>query len=126
MNNDYRRIFAFIVPYWRRLTLVFALSMVSTLLGLAQPYITKLLIDEALLQRNMRALLTVAVLMVVVTVSGFALNIISSYRYVAVSAAVLFDMRLSVYQHLQKLSPRFYTRTKLGEIVFTDRRVPKP
>ncbi len=117
MNNDYRRIFAFIVPYWRRLTLVFALSMVSTLLGLAQPYITKLLIDEALLQRNMRALITVAVLMVVVTVAGFALNIVSSYRYVAVSAAVLFDMRLSVYQHLQKLSPRFYTRTKLGEIV---------
>jgi len=117
MNNDYRRIFAFIVPYWRRLTLVFALSMVSTLLGLAQPYITKLLIDEALLQRNMRALVTVAVLMVVVTVVGFALNIVSSYRYVAVSAAVLFDMRLSVYQHLQKLSPRFYTRTKLGEIV---------
>lgn len=117
MNNDYRRIFAYIVPYWRRLTLVFALSMVSTLLGLAQPYITKLLIDEALLQRNMRALVTVAVLMVVVTVAGFALNIVSSYRYVAVSAAVLFDMRLSVYQHLQKLSPRFYTRTKLGEIV---------
>jgi len=117
MNNDYRRIFAYIVPYWRRLTLVFALSMVSTLLGLAQPYITKLLIDEALLQRNMRALVTVAVLMVIVTVAGFALNIVSSYRYVAVSAAVLFDMRLSVYQHLQKLSPRFYTRTKLGEIV---------
>ncbi len=117
MTNDYRRIFAFIVPYWRRLTLVFALSMVSTLLGLAQPYITKLLIDEALLQRNMRALVTVAVLMVVVTVAGFALNIVSSYRYVAVSAAVLFDMRLSVYQHLQKLSPRFYTRTKLGDIV---------
>ena len=65
----------------------------------------------------MRALMTVAVLMVVVTVAGFALNIVSSYRYVAVSAAVLFDMRLSVYQHLQKLSPRFYTRTKLGEIV---------
>ena len=117
MNNDYRRIFAYIAPYWRRLALVFALSMVSTLLGLAQPYITKLLIDEALLQRNMRALATVAVLMVVVTVAGFALNIVSSYRYVAVSAAVLFDMRLSVYQHLQKLSPRFYTRTKLGEIV---------
>jgi len=117
MNNDYRRIIAYIVPYWRRLTLVFALSMVSTLLGLAQPYITKLLIDEALLQRNMRALVTVAMLMVVVTVAGFALNIVSSYRYVAVSAAVLFDMRLSVYQHLQKLSPRFYTRTKLGEIV---------
>jgi ATP-binding cassette subfamily B protein len=117
MNNDYRRIFAYIIPYWRRLTLVLALSLVSTLLGLAQPYITKLLIDEALLRKNMQALTAVAALMVVVTVLGFALNIVSSYRYVSVSAAVLFDMRLAVYEHLQKLSPRFYTRTKLGEIV---------
>jgi ATP-binding cassette subfamily B protein len=117
MNKDYRRIFAYIIPYWRRLTLVLALSLVSTLLGLAQPYITKLLIDEALLRRNMHALATVASLMVVVTVLGFALNIVSSYRYVAVSASVLFDMRLAVYQHLQRLSPRFYTRTRLGEIV---------
>ena len=60
MKSDYRRIFAYIIPYWRRLTLVLALSLVSTLLGLAQPYITKLLIDEALLRKNMRALMTVA------------------------------------------------------------------
>ncbi len=117
MPNDYRRIFDYILPYWRRLALVLVLSLVSTLLGLAQPYITKLLIDEALLRKNLQALSIVAVLMVVVTVLGFALNIASSYRYVAVSAAVLFDMRLAVYKHLQKLSPRFYTRTKLGEIV---------
>ena len=94
-----------------------AISLFSTLLGLAQPYITKLLIDEALLRKNLQALTMVAALMVVVTVLGFALNIASSYRYVAVSAAVLFDMRLAVYRHLQRLSPRFYTRTKLGEIV---------
>jgi ATP-binding cassette, subfamily B, bacterial len=117
VNNDYRRIFAYITPYWRRLMLVLVLSLFSTILGLAQPYITKLLIDEALLRQNMRALTLVAALMVVVTVLGFVLNIASSYRYVAVSAAVLFDMRLAVYRHLQRLSPRFYTRTKLGEIV---------
>src|SRR5215471_7599293 len=117
MNNDYRRIFKFILPYWRGLALVLAFSLFSTLLGLAQPYITKLLIDEALLRRNVTALTTVAALMVAVTVLGFALNISSSYRYVSVSASVLFDMRLAVYEHLQKLSPRFYTRTKLGEIV---------
>jgi ATP-binding cassette subfamily B protein len=97
--------------------LVLALSLVSTALGLAQPYITKLLIDEALLRRDLRALTLVAALMVVVTVLGFALNIIGSYRYVSVSARVLFDMRLALYQHLQRLSPRFFTRTRLGEIV---------
>src|SRR5262249_33391645 len=78
---------------------------------------TKLLIDEALLRRNAQALVTVAALMVVVTIVGFVLNAFSSYRYVATSAAVLFDMRLAVYRHLQRLSPGYYARTKLGEIV---------
>ena len=115
--SDYRRVFAYIAPYWRRLGVVLAFSLVSTLLGLAQPYIAKLLIDDALLKRNMQALMVVAVLMVVITVLGFALNILSSYRYVKISAEVLFDMRLSLYRHLQSLSPRFYARTKMGEIV---------
>ena len=70
------------------------ISLCSTILGLAQPYIAKLLIDEALLQRNLRALVTVAALMIVITMFGFVFNILASYRYVAVSADVLFDMRL--------------------------------
>ena len=43
-----------------------SISLASTLLGLAQPYIAKLLIDEALVRRNSGALYTVALLMVVV------------------------------------------------------------
>src|SRR5215467_10730166 len=117
MLASYRRVFAYLVPYWRRLILVLAVSLLSTTLSLAQPYIAKLLIDEALLRRNMQALLAVAGLMVVLAVFGFGLNILSSYRYVKVSAEVLFDMRLALYRHLQALSPRFYARTKLGEIV---------
>ncbi len=115
--GEYRRALVYVLPYWRRLLLVLFISLFSTLLGLAQPYIAKLLIDEALLRRNLRALVTVAVLMVAITVFGFVFNILASYRYVAVSADVLFDMRLAVYEHLQRLSPRFYARTRLGEIV---------
>lgn len=117
MIEDYRRALAYVVPYWRRLLLVLFISLFSTLLSLIQPYIAKLLIDEALLRRNGRALVLVAVLMVVVTVIGFVLSALASYQYTAVSADVLFDMRLAVYEHLQKLSPRFLARTKLGEIV---------
>jgi ATP-binding cassette subfamily B protein len=115
--GDYRRVLTYVVPYWRGLAFVLALSLVSTGLGLAQPYITKLLIDEALLRRSFKALLIVAMLMVIATVAGFVLNILSSYRYVSVSAHVLFDMRLAVYRHLQSLSPRFFARTRLGDVV---------
>jgi ATP-binding cassette subfamily B protein len=38
-------------------------------------------------------------------------------RYTEVSARILFDMRLALYEHLQRLSPRYYARTRLGDIV---------
>jgi ATP-binding cassette subfamily B protein len=61
----------------------------STGFGLLQPYISKLLIDDALLKRDLRMLLLVTG-MLFVTIAGFGLNILSSYTYVRVSAAVAF------------------------------------
>jgi ATP-binding cassette subfamily B protein len=93
------------------------LGLFSTAVGLVNPYISRLLIDDALLRRNMHILVEIAVLMVVVTVLGFLLNIVSSYYYTRLSAESLFDMRLAVYRHLQRLSPRYFTNAKLGDIV---------
>ena len=113
----YRRAIRFILPYWPRLILILLAGAIATAFGLAQPYISKLLIDDALLKRDLRMLVIVSGLMILVTVLGFGLNIFSSYQYVRVSALVLFDMRLALYRHLQQLSPRFYARTPLGDIL---------
>jgi ATP-binding cassette subfamily B protein len=115
--GEYRRLGIFIRPYRGRLAGILGISLAATLLGLTQPYISKLLIDVALLHRDWTALREVAALMFVATVVGFALNILSSYQYVRVSAAMLFDMRLVLYRHLQTLSPRFYAKWRLGDLV---------
>lgn len=115
--GGYKRALRFVAPYWPRLVLILLAGVAATAFGLVQPYISKLLIDDALLKRDMRMLLIVSALMVGVTVVGFALNILSSYQYVRVSAMVLFDMRLALYRHLQTLSPRFWAQRKLGDVV---------
>lgn len=115
--KEYGRLKPFLAPYAARLGSILGIGVLSTLLGLAQPYISKLLIDDALLRKDMRALAWVAGLMFVVTVLGFLLNILSSYQYVRVSASMLFDMRLALYRHLQILSPRFYAKWRLGDLV---------
>jgi ATP-binding cassette subfamily B protein len=115
--SEYRRLKPFLLPYSGRLGVILGISVLSTLLGLTQPYISKLLIDNALLPRDMHALAWVAGLMFGVTVLGFLLNILSSYQYVRVSAAMLFEMRLALYRHLQTLSPRFYAKWRLGDLV---------
>lgn len=63
------------------------------------------------------ALLRVVALFIAVTAASFALNVFAGMRYTRVSADILFDMRLELFRHLQRLSPRFYARTPLGDIV---------
>jgi ATP-binding cassette subfamily B protein len=107
----------FLVPYWRRLVLVMAISLLSTGLSLVTPYLSKDLVDRALLGRDLSALWRTVGLFAALGLAGYVLNVVSGLRYTRVSAAILFDMRLTVYSHLQRLSPRFYARTRLGDIV---------
>jgi ATP-binding cassette subfamily B protein len=109
--------FAYLAPYWRRLSLVLAISLVSTVSSLAIPYLSKDLIDTALLGRDLGALGRLVLAFAALGVLGFILNVASGLRYTRVSADILFDMRLDLYERLQRLSPRFYARTRLGDII---------
>jgi ATP-binding cassette subfamily B protein len=115
--QTFRRLWVYLRPYTGELLFVLIVSLAATSLSLVQPYISKLLIDQALMRRDAHALVEIAGLMFVAVVAGFALNILSSYRYVRVSAAMLFDMRLALFRHLQKLSPRFYAGYRLGDLM---------
>jgi ATP-binding cassette subfamily B protein len=115
--NQYQRALRFVLPYWKRLAGVTLLGLIATGTGLMQPYFSKLLIDSALLRRDMRALIWVAGLMAGFTIAGFILNILSSYQYVRISAQLLFEIRLAVYRHLQLCSPRFWLSRRLGDVV---------
>ncbi|HAF42325.1 MAG TPA: ABC transporter [Sphingobium sp.] len=115
--RTYRRLAPFLRPYRGALLVVLAISLLSTALGLAQPYLSKLMIDQALLKRDMGALIEIAAIMIGVTIAGFAVNILASYRYVALSAAMLYDIRAALLRHLQTLSPRFYGSFRLGDLV---------
>jgi ATP-binding cassette subfamily B protein len=116
-HAELRRAFAYLLPYWRRLTLVLAISLVSTATSLAVPYLTRDLIDRALVGRDLGALQRIVLWFAALGVLSFALNVVSGLRYTRVSAEILFDMRLALYEHLQRLSPRFYARTRLGDII---------
>jgi ATP-binding cassette subfamily B protein len=115
--RSYGRLAVFIRPYTAQLVFVLAFSLAGTALGLFQPYVSRLLIDRALLQRDMHALVWITGLLFAATVFNFVFNIVASYRYVKISAAMLFDLRLALFRHLQTLSPRFYATNRLGDLM---------
>jgi ATP-binding cassette, subfamily B, bacterial len=117
IDRDLRRALRFIVPYSRRLALVLALSILSTALALWLPLLSRDFVDRALIGRDLSTLLRVVSLFAAVSVASFVVNVLSGLRYTRVSADILFDMRLEMYRHLQRLSPRFYARTRMGDVM---------
>ncbi|MGH7676831.1 MAG: ABC transporter ATP-binding protein [Gemmatimonadaceae bacterium] len=115
--SDIKRLLAYVAPYWPRLAIVLGLSLVGTLVSLYLPYLSKSLVDTALVGRDATALVRIVGVFVALTLASFALNVVSGLRYTRVSADILFDMRLALFRRLQTLSPRFYARIPLGQIV---------
>ena len=117
VDRDLRRAIDLIVPYWRRLAVVMALCLASTVVSLYLPLLSRDVFDGALLGHDAGRLLRLVGLFALISAVSFALNVVSGLRYTRVSADILFDMRLVMYRHLQRLSPRFYARTRLGDIM---------
>lgn len=117
IDADLRRALQLLGPYWPRLVLVLAISLVSTALALSLPLLSKDFFDRALLGRDATSLARVASLFLLVTVASFVLNVVSGLRYTRVSADILFDMRLAMFRHLLRLSPRFFARTRMGDVM---------
>jgi ATP-binding cassette subfamily B protein len=112
-----KRAYRYILPYWRRLTVVLAISVASTALSLYLPYLTGPLVDVALVGKNAAALQNFVVIFIAIGAASFVLSVVSGLQYTRVSAEILFDMRRDLYEHLQRLSPRFYATARLGDVV---------
>ncbi len=113
---DGRRIVRLFAPYRARIAAVAGLIGVSALLGLAQPFLLRELIDVALPQ-NDTALLTWLVLgMVGAALLGAIIDVWQSYLSNDVGQRVMHGLRAAVYDHLQKMSLAFFTKTRGGEV----------
>jgi ATP-binding cassette subfamily B protein len=112
-----KRALGYVRPYRVRLAAVLGFSLLGTALALVLPYLFRGFIDRALVGRDAAALAEIVVLFFTITLASYVINVISGLRYTKISADMLFDMRLALFRHLQALSPRFYARMPLGQIV---------
>ena len=115
MNKGW--LLAFLRPHRGAILGIVGLSLTATALALAQPYITKLLIDNGLLARRPGVILELALLMVALAATSTVLSWFNRKAYTLVSARILFAMRERTYAHLLTLSPDFHARRGTGELI---------
>jgi ATP-binding cassette subfamily B protein len=91
--------------------------LIYTGVALLSPLILRHLIDYAIPEKDIDRLLLSAVgLLILPIISGF-FQIITRRLTARIGEGVIFDLRVSLYEHLQRMSLRFYTHTQLGELI---------
>jgi ATP-binding cassette subfamily B protein len=110
-------LYGFVRPHRAAIAGLMALSLLGSALVLAQPWFVKLLIDEGLLARDYRVLVTVAGAMILAGIVATALAGVNRYLHTRLSARILFALRSDVYAHLQTLSPAFFGRNRTGDLL---------
>lgn len=96
---------------------VVTLSFVASLLALLQPWLSKVLVDDGALSGDLKVLATAAGLMLLAPLLGLALESITRFDYLELSSHVLFGLRERVFEHLQTLSPVYYSRVGFGDLI---------
>lgn len=114
---SFKKFFVYVKPHRLGLLGILGLSITATGLSLAQPYLTKILIDDGLLARNMDKVILACVLIVIAGLLGSGLGGLNRWHYTRISGRILFAIREHVFKHLQTLSPTFYAETRGGDIM---------
>jgi len=111
-----RRAARFFRPYQARLAIIGSAIVVSSILGLANPYLLKLLIDEAIPKKDIGLLALYAGLMVLVPVINGGIGLAQSWLTASVGQFVMRDLRNALFTHVQSMPIRFFSETRTGEI----------
>jgi ATP-binding cassette subfamily B protein len=111
-----RRIAGFFRPYRRRLGVIAVLIVVTVSIGVVNPILLKLIIDNLTGPQDLGLLYLQCGLMIVLPIVTSLLGIWQSFLSNVVGQRVMDDLRLALYRHLQWMPLRFFTENRTGEI----------
>ena len=112
-----KRVFSYLTPYWAQLLLALGCIAVSSVLNLLPSVLTGRIIDDGLIGRDLYKLIVLIVASLGVTLGANLIGVAESYLNNWIAQHITFDMRNSMYRHLQSMSQRFFTTNNQGDII---------
>ena len=112
-----KRMFSYLVPYWKQLIISVLAIIISSVFGVFPTILTGRIIDEGLLEQNLPVLIRLIGLSFGVLILANLISVLESYTNVWMAENITFDMRNKMYSHLQRMSHRFFTTSKQGDII---------
>ncbi|MBK5434044.1 ABC transporter ATP-binding protein [Bacillus sp. TH25] len=118
-RSDLRRLLSYMRPYKRLLALAFLFLVGATVTEMMGPFLIKQFLDEHLVPRNFEqsALVTLFVVYIIAHLLKVLFTYLDLLYFQNIAFKIVQDMRVEVYEHVQKLSLSFFDRTPIGTLV---------
>jgi ATP-binding cassette subfamily B protein len=111
------RVWSYGRPYLGKILLILLAITVSSLIELIPPLLYRDLFDNVIPNSDLQRLTWLGIGMITIPILSNLIGVGERYLSVRAGGGIVFDLRQSMYEHLQRMSLRFFTDTKSGEII---------
>src|SRR5215216_6369855 len=112
-----RRLITYLAPYKLHVGLATAAIIGHSALELAPPFLVKLVIDRYIPARDVNGLVVIAGLYLATLLGSFVLDYVQTWLLQLTGQRIMFDLRMQIFSHLQRLDLRFYDRNPVGRLM---------
>jgi ATP-binding cassette subfamily B multidrug efflux pump len=112
-----RRLLGYLRPHWRAVLRALAAILASSALQLLPPWLTLQVIDVYIPERDLDGLALIALAYAGVLVGEFLLEFIQTTTLQMTGQRIMFDLRMQIYGHLQRLDVQFFDRNPVGRLM---------
>ena len=112
-----KRIANFAVPYKASLTLFLITVVIDAFLIVATPLLLRRLIDEGVIPKNTELVTNLAIAVGVIAVADALFSMAGRWFSSRIGEGLIYDLRKQIFEHVQKQSIAFFTRTQTGALI---------
>jgi ATP-binding cassette subfamily B protein len=112
-----KRVLKFALPYRRILTVYFVVLILDAIVGVSNPLIYRVILNNGILHKDVRLILVLAGILAGLAVIDGVFSLIQRYVSAKVGEGLIYDMREKVFGHIQKMPVAFFMRTQTGALV---------
>jgi ATP-binding cassette subfamily B multidrug efflux pump len=112
-----KRLLKYVKPYWRQVAISVFLVIVLAILNPLRPYITKFAIDDYILKSNYVGLAKLSLLLFGLLLVQGVIQYLLNYTTEWIGHKTIFDLRMEIFSHLQRLALKFFDRNPTGRLV---------
>ncbi|MDA8046993.1 MAG: ABC transporter ATP-binding protein [Actinomycetota bacterium] len=111
------RIWRFLRPYRARLSLYLLVIVATAVVGSIPPLVVKSLIDHGVVGRDVATVDLLAGALVGLALAQTALSLVSRWFGSVIGEGIIYDLRVQLYDHVQRMPIAFFTRTQTGSLM---------